>query len=506
MPFQTINPITGEALPGNFSDASREEVSQACDLAAVAAPILRRKSGAEIAVLLESIAENLTDAREAILERVQGETGYPDGRVQGEFGRMVGGFSAFAAVARDASWVEATIDHAEPDRTPLPKPDLRKMLIPIGPIGIFGASNFPLALSAGGSDVTSAIAAGCPVVLKGHPSHAGTCALISEAIQDGLAETGFPEGTYQMVQGQSNAVGEAVVQHPSVAAIGFTGSLKGGRALFNLGALREVPIPVYAEMGSVNPQFVLPELLDQDSEKFAEGLFGSITQGNGQFCTCPGILFVPSNCAVMLAKLAELVDGSTGQPVLNEATAAGFESGISHLLSLDGVEMLGRGSLEGAAIGATATVLKVSLADFLSQRELISEEVFGPSAVVVVCPDAASYEEVAAGFCGQLGASIHGTTDELAQHADLIFQLERFTGRVLVNAFPTGLEVCHSLVHGGPYPATTQSHFTSVGQGGITRWARAVSYQGLPNALLPPALQESNPLGIARRIDGAITL
>ncbi|MDB4562695.1 aldehyde dehydrogenase (NADP(+)) [Akkermansiaceae bacterium] len=506
MSFQTTNPINGESLSGDFSESSSAEVSQACALAAEAAPFLRGKSGAEIATLLETIATHLTAARDEILARVQAETGYPDGRVQGEFGRMVGGFGAFAQVARDCSWVEATIDHAEPDRAPVPKPDLRKMLIPIGPVGIFGASNFPLALSAGGSDVTSALAAACPVVVKGHPSHAGTCDLIAKAIQAGVSAAGFPEGTYQIVQGQSNEVGEAIVQHPDIAAVGFTGSLKGGRALFDLAAQREVPIPLYAEMGSVNPQFVLPQLLDADSEKFAEGFFGSITLGNGQFCTCPGILFVPENSDAMLSKLAELAGASTGQPVLNEATAKGFTSGIEHLSSLEGVEVLGKGTLEGAAIGAPATVLKVSLVDFLKNRVALSEEVFGPSAVIVVCPSASDYQEVAAGFCGQLGASIHGTEEELLENGDLISQVERFTGRVAINAFPTGLEVCHSLVHGGPYPATTHSHFTSVGQSAVTRWARAMSYQGFPDSLLPAALQESNPLGIARRVDGTNTL
>ncbi len=506
MSFQTTNPVTGELIPGSFQKASVEEVAQACERCAAAATILRKKSGEEIAVLLETIGASLTEARDAILERVQAETGYPDGRVQGEFGRMVGGFTAFAQVARDSSWVEATIDHADPGRAPLPKPDLRKMLIPIGPVGIFGASNFPLALSAGGSDVTSALAAGCPVVVKGHSSHAGTCELIGKAIQEGVAKAGFPEGTYQLVLGEGREVGEAIVKHPDVAAVGFTGSLRGGRALFNLASQREIPIPLYAEMGSVNPQFVLPELVASNGEGFAEGFFGSITLGNGQFCTCPGMLFVPPGSDALLEKLASLVADSTGQPVLNAGICSAFESGMSRLESLDGVEVLAKGTLEGAAIGAPAMVVKVSFADYLAQKEIVSEEVFGPSAVVVVCDDVAQYVEAARNFEGQLGASLHGTEGELVGAQDLLFELERFTGRVVVNAFPTGLEVCHSLVHGGPYPATTHSHFTSVGQGGITRWTRAMSYQGVPDALLPPALQEANPLGIARRVDGVFTL
>lgn len=506
MSFQTKNPVTGEVLPGSFEKASAEEVARACERCAEAAVVLRRKSGEEIAVLLETIGASLADAKDAIQKRVQEETGYPDPRVQGEFGRMVGGFTVFAQVARDASWVEATIDHAEPDRAPLPKPDLRKMLIPIGPVGIFGASNFPLALSAGGSDVTSALAAGCPVVVKGHSSHAGTCELIGKAIQEGVAKAGFPEGTYQMVLGDGREVGEAIVKHPDIAAVGFTGSLRGGRALFDLASQRENPIPLYAEMGSVNPQFVLPELAETNGEGFAEGYFGSITLGNGQFCTCPGMLFLPPGSETLLEKLASLVADSTGQPLLNEGICAAFDSGMSRLESLEGVDVLAKGTLEGAVVGAPAMVVKVSYEDYVAQKEVLSEEVFGPSAVVVVCDDVAQFAEAARGFEGQLGASLHGTDAELAGAQDLLHELERFTGRVVVNAFPTGLEVCHSLVHGGPYPATTHSHFTSVGQGGIARWTRAMSYQGVPDALLPPALQEANPLGIARRVDGVFTL
>ena len=506
MSFQTKNPVTGEVLPGSFTKSSAEEVSRACESCAAAATTLRRKSGEELAGLLETIGASLTEARDAIIERVQAETGYPDGRVQGEFGRMVGGFAAFAEVARDGSWVEATIDHADPDRAPLPKPDLRKMLIPIGPVGIFGASNFPLALSAGGSDVTSALAAGCPVVVKGHSSHAGTCELIGMAIQEGVAKAGFPEGTYQLVQGEGHEVGEAIVTHPDVAAVGFTGSLRGGRALFDLAAQREVPIPLYAEMGSVNPQFVLPELVEANGEGFAESFFGSITLGNGQFCTCPGMLFLPPGSDALLEKLASLVADSTGQPVLNEGICSAFESGMSRLESLEGVQVLAKGTLEGAVVGAPAMVVQVSYADYVAQREVLSEEVFGPSAVVVVCDEVAQFTEAARNFEGQLGASLHGTESELAGAKNFLDELERFTGRVVVNAFPTGLEVCHSLVHGGPYPATTNSHFTSVGQSGITRWARAMSYQGVPDALLPPTLQEANPLGIARRVDGVFTL
>jgi len=506
MSFQTKNPVTGEVLPGSFEKASAEEVAQACERCAEAAVVLRRKSGEELAQLLEVIGASLTDAKDAILDRVKAETGYPDARVQGEFGRMVGGFAAFAEVARDASWVEATIDHAEPDRAPLPKPDLRKMLVPIGPVGIFGASNFPLALSAGGSDVTSALAAGCPVVVKGHSSHAGTCELIGKAIQEGVTKAGYPEGTYQLVLGEGREVGEAIVKHPDVAAVGFTGSLKGGRALFDLASQRENPIPLYAEMGSVNPQFVLPELAETNGGSFAEGFFGSITLGNGQFCTCPGILFLPPGTDTLLEKLASLVADSTGQPVLNEGICSAFESGMSRLESLEGVRVLAKGTLEGAVVGAPAMVVTVSYADFVAHRADLSEEVFGPSAVVVICDDVSQFTEAARSFEGQLGASLHGTESELAGAKELLNELERFTGRAVVNAFPTGLEVCHSLVHGGPYPATTNSHFTSVGQSGITRWARPVSYQGVPDALLPPALQKANPLGIARRVDGVFSL
>jgi NADP-dependent aldehyde dehydrogenase len=307
-----------------------------------------------------------------------------------------------------------------------------------------------------------------------------------------------------MLQGATNETGALLVEHPETRAVAFTGSLRGGRALFDIAAARPIPIPVYAEMGSVNPQFVLPGKLEADPVGFAEGLFGSITLGNGQFCTCPSVVFVPDAAALdaMTAKLSELIADCAGAPLLNKGIAAGFDAGVASWESLAGIEILSKGSLTAAQVGAAPVVAKISLEDFEKNRDALSEEVFGPSTILVVCPDAESYAAAAEGFDGQLGASIHGADEELAGAGELMGALANFSGRVCVNGFPTGIEVCDSVHHGGPYPATTDAQHTSIGTAGITRWGRPVSYQNTPDALLPGALKNANPLGLMRLVDG----
>ncbi|MED5584810.1 MAG: aldehyde dehydrogenase (NADP(+)), partial [Verrucomicrobiota bacterium] len=483
------------------------EIDSAFELAGAAAPFMAASTGEDRSRLLNAIADALEEDADVIKERVGLETGYPQARLDGEFGRTVMQLRVFGRVAEDGNWVNARIDTALPDREPLPKPDLRRMLVPVGPVAIFGASNFPLAISVAGGDPASALAAGCPVVTKGHPSHPGSSELVARAVLRGVEQAGFPEGTFSMLQGADNDTGRMLVEHPKACAVAFTGSLRGGRALFDIAAARPIPIPVYAEMGSVNPQFVLPGRLDAGPGAFADGLFASVTMGNGQFCTCPSLVFAPEGESLdeMIGHYLELVSGSTGAPLLNAGIASAFESGIARWQDIEGVEILAQGSLEAAEIGAAPVMARISLEDFKASREMFMEEIFGPSVLVVVCPDKESYVEAAGLFDGQLGTSIHGNEEELPEAGALLAALSGFSGRVCVNGFPTGIEVCDSVHHGGPYPATTDAQHTSIGTAGISRWGRPVSFQNTPQPLLPEALKDTNPLGLLRLVDGVWT-
>jgi len=344
-------------------------------------------------------------------------------------------------------------------------------------------------------------------VTKGHPSHPGASELVARAVLHGVKKAGFPEGTFSMLQGSGNDTGRLLVEHPAARAVAFTGSLRGGRALFDIAAARPNPIPVYAEMGSVNPQFVLPGKINADPAAFADGLFASVTMGNGQFCTCPSLVFVTEGDGVqaMIEHYLGLVAESAGAPLLNAGIAAAFESGIGRWQGVQGVELLASGSLEAAEIGAAPVMARISLEDFKDNKELLMEEIFGPSVLLVVCPDEESYVAAAGLFEGQLGSSIHGNEEELAEAGALLSALSGFSGRVCVNSFPTGIEVCDSVHHGGPYPATTDAQHTSIGTAGIARWGRPVSYQNIPQGLLPEALQDVNPLGLLRLVNGEWT-
>ena len=505
--FNAINPVSGESLEPAFHEATQDEINSALALAKSASDFLRKSSGADRKRLLDAIAEEMEADADNIKNRVGEETGYPKPRLDGEFGRTVMQLRVFGKVAEEGDWVLSRIDTALPDRAPLPKPDLRRMLVPVGPVVIFGASNFPLAISVAGGDPASALAAGCPIVTKGHPSHPGSSELVARAVIRGVEKAGFPEGTFSMLQGATNETGKALVEHPDTRAVAFTGSLRGGRALFDIAASRPNPIPVYAEMGSVNPQFVFPGKLGEDPSQFAESLFGSVTMGNGQFCTCPSMVFVPEgeDLSKMTNRYLELVGESQGAALLNPGIADAFSQGVDQWKGIEGVEVLGEGSLEGTAVGAAPVIAKVSLEDFQKNPEPFMHEVFGPSTMFVACPDADSFVEASESFDGQLGSSIHCSNDEVSSASDLIGKIGEFSGRVCINSFPTGIEVCDSVHHGGPYPATTDAQHTSIGTAGISRWGRPISFQGTPDELLPDELKNGNPLGLMRLVDGKWT-
>ncbi len=416
--------------------------------------------------------------------------------------RTVNQLKLFASVVREGSWVDARVDTAIPDRQP-PKPDIRQMQIPLGPVGIFGASNFPLAFSVAGGDTASALAAGCPVVVKAHPLHPGTSELVARAILKAVAETDMPDGVFSMVHGISNDVGMAIVNHPEIKAVGFTGSFKGGKALFDAANQRPAPIPVFAEMGSVNPMFILPGAMKERNEIIAKGLVGSVALGVGQFCTNPGVV-VTSKSADSAKFLQHLKFYNTEIPagtMLSDRIKSNFSAGVQNLLECEGVELISSGEISGHG-NQTGTAIFSSDAKTFRKNRSLSEEVFGPSTLNVSADDKEEMLQLAREMEGHLTATIHGTEEDLKEYAELIKILEQKAGRLIFNGFPTGVEVCHSMVHGGPYPATTASQSTSVGTAAIKRFARPVCYQDFPQAALPDQLKDGNPLKIWRMVNG----
>lgn len=502
--FTAVNPATGVALAPVFHIATSAEVDRAVELAAQAFPRYRALSSEAKAAFLERIAEEIVELGDDLLNLANQETALPLARLTGERGRTVGQLKLFAALLREGSWIEARIDHALPDRQPLPRPDLRRMLIPLGPVAVFGASNFPFAFSVAGGDTASALAAGCPVVVKAHPAHPGTSELVARAIERAALVTGMPEGVFSLVHGMKET-GLALVRHPKLEAVGFTGSLGAGRALADAAAARPKPIPVYAEMGSVNPVFVLPGALQERGEKIAEGLAASATLGVGQFCTNPGVVvgLESESLTSFLQTAAERFSAAAPGTMLYLNIQRAFAQGTERLQSTPGVRAKSNPQTPANAslTQANAALFATDAAHFLSQHDL-REEVFGPSSLVVACGTPEELESVAHSLEGQLTATVHANADDLKRYRGLITILETKVGRLLFNGFPTGVEVSAAMQHGGPYPATSDSRSTSVGTAAILRFVRPLCYQDCPMELLPPELQEENPLQIMRLVDG----
>lgn len=501
--FQAYDPANGQALAPLFYEATTAEIDQAVQKAEAAFLVYRQKSGVEKAAFLENIADEIMALGDELIERTQQESGLPSGRLQGERGRTVNQLRLFAQLVREGSWVNARIDHGNPDRKPFPKPDVRQMQIPLGPVGIFGASNFPLAFSVAGGDTASALAAGCTIVVKAHPAHPGACELIGRAIQSALKKSGLPEGVFSMVHGPSIDVGQAIVRHPLIKAIGFTGSYRGGKAIFDEANRRPEPIPVYAEMGSTNPVFILPGALKERKEALAKGLADSVTLGVGQFCTNPGIVFTKESAEAdqFLKASVEEIKSKESNPMLTSGIQKAYEQGVENLSRQEGVELLAQGPKNGAGYQGAANLLKTNAQAF-QQNKLMEKEVFGPSSLLIAAPEKADLLRIAKNLEGHLTASLHATEEDLKEYAELVAILERKVGRLIINGFPTGVEVCHAMVHGGPFPATSDARSTSVGTGAITRFSRPVCYQGFPEFLLPDELKDNNPLGIWRLVDG----
>lgn len=506
--FHAVNPATNQRLEPTFHEASDGEVNRALEAAASAFAIYRERAGTERATLLEAIATQIESLGDELMQRANAETGLPLARITGERARTCGQLRLFAQLVRDGSWVDARVDPALPDRQPLPRPDVRRMLIPLGPVVVFGSSNFPLAFSVAGGDTASALAAGCTVVVKAHRAHPGTSELVANAINRAVAGCQLPPGVFSLIHGGGATAGIAMVKHPATAAVGFTGSHTAGRALFDAAASRPHPIPVFAEMSSINPVFLLPGALRERSAAIAQGLLGSFTLGVGQFCTKPGLIFAERgpDTDAFLAKLAEAVRPAPCGTMLTSGIRDAFVENRGKITAIKGVQSLaaGNGKADSSRTETEASVATTTAQNFLSHAALATEA-FGPFTLVVLAENAGELTACARALDGQLTATLHGTTAELAAARPLISVLEQKAGRVLVNGFPTGVEVCHAMNHGGPYPATTDARFTSVGTAAIDRFARPICYQSFADELLPAALQNANPLGLLRLVNGKPT-
>jgi NADP-dependent aldehyde dehydrogenase len=495
----SADPRTGEEVERVAAETSADDVAVLCAAAAVAAPAYEALGRHGRAALLESVATELDAAGDDIIALADRESALGTGRLTGELARTTFQLRFMADVIRDGGYLEATIDHADPDATP-PRPDLRRTRVPLGPVALFGASNFPLAFSVPGGDTASALAAGCPVVVKVHPAHPATSKACAEAIQRGLA--GAPAGTFALAYGEE--AGRALVTDPHIRAVGFTGSLRGGRALHDLVAGRPEPIPFYGELGSLNPMIVTPGAATARADEIGRGAAESFTLGNGQFCTKPGLLFVPRGAAgqrlvdALVAHAATLPIG----PLLTPGIRAAFDTGVERAVKLPGVTVLARPAAAPTMPAAPAAAVVRVPADRLG--ETLLEEVFGPFVVVAEYADDEDLSAALAWLPAALTATVHAEDDEEELTGPLVDLLSRRAGRLVWNGYPTGVAVAWAMTHGGPYPASTNAAHTSVGAAAIQRWLRPVTFQSLPGPLLPPELRDDNPLGVPRRVDGRL--
>ena len=500
--FRAIDPATGESLPTDFSISSLDDVTEACQAAESAFVEMRDISHERRAALLEAIADAIMEIGDELLERANKETGLPLARLTGERGRTVGQLRLFAAEVRSNGWLRVRIDPAMPERTPMPRSDLRMQMVPLGPVAVFGASNFPLAFSVAGGDTASALAAGCPVVVKGHPAHPGTSELVAKAITKAVAATGFPAGTFSLVSGTSYELGTALVANPAIKAVGFTGSRGGGLALMKVASEREVPIPVYAEMSSINPILLFPAALAARAEDLGRAFVASLTMGAGQFCTNPGLVLAVDGPDLerFIATAAETLSAAPAATMLTPGICQAYSKGVEQLAANGKLKLVTRGQT-GGVNSCQAALFTISAEDFM-QDESAAQEVFGASSVVVHCKDNQQLIQVLRHMEGQLTASLHFIEADHAAVAEVVPVLERLAGRLVANGWPTGVEVCHAMVHGGPFPSTSDGRSTSVGTLAIERFLRPVCYQDFPNGLLPEVLRNGNQKGIPHRLDG----
>lgn len=501
--FYSINPSGKESNAVSFAKATADEVNRAAVKATAAFAVYRKLPPARKAAFLEAIATELENCGDELITTCMQETALPRARLEGERARTTGQLRMFAALVAEGSWVDARIETALPDRKPLPKPDIRYMNIPLGPVAVFGAGNFPLAFSVAGGDTASALAAGCTVIVKAHPAHPATSALAGKALLRAAQSTGMPDGVFSLLYDSGITTGEQLVTHPLVKAVAFTGSFRGGKAIYDKAVQRPEPIPVFAEMGSTNPVFVLPGAAQQKGAAIAEAYSASVAMGVGQFCTSPGMLLYPQQAADFNGQLRNAFSNISGGVMLAAYMYNAYQAGVQERLALEAVSTLASGKLpEGTDSNVATPVLLTTTSQQLTTQPLLREEVFGPASIAAPVSTKEEMLALAASLPGQLTVTVHGTAEELPEWAALIDILEQKAGRVVINGFPTGVEVNSAMVHGGPFPATTNASSTSVGTAAIYRFVRPVCYQNMPDALLPAELQESNPLNITRMVNG----
>ena len=503
--LQGVDPVTGNLIDDKFYIASEADVDQALAKAVQAFTVFKLTSQEDRALFLEAIADEIEKLDDVLVKRASLETGLPEVRIIGERGRTTGQLRMFAAYIREGSYVEAAIDTALPDRTPIPKPDLRKMMIPLGPVAVFGASNFPLAYSVAGGDTAAALAAGCPVLVKAHPGHPGTSALVGMAIVAAAKNTGMPDGVFSLLFDTGFAVGKALVGHPATSAVGFTGSAAGGRALFDIASQRPTPIPVFAEMGSTNPSILLPKILNTKAAEVAKIYGSSITLGVGQFCTNPGLILAIKSKGLddFTQYLADEIAKAQPGTMLHSGISSAYRQKTAKMSTQLGVELISQTKNDANQAQGQPMVAKAPGQAFINNPKL-HEEVFGPFSLIIECADLTELKTCVQGFYGQLTISVHGTSEEILDYNEIITELREKAGRVIFNGVPTGVEVCPAMTHGGPYPATTDSRFTAVGIHSIKRFLRPVSFQDAPQDLLPDELKDDNIKNIWRLVNGSL--
>jgi alpha-ketoglutaric semialdehyde dehydrogenase len=506
--FYATNPFDNSSLQPGFHPAKERDVDAAMKLAQEAFTAYRETTGEQRAVFLERIADEIMALGDELILRAKSETDLPEARLTGERARTVNQLKMFAQVVREGSWADARIDTAIPDRQPVPKADLRRMLIPIGPVIVFGASNFPFAYSVAGGDTASALATGNPVIVKAHERHPGTSELTAIAIRRAVEACNLPAGVFSMLHGFGKTVGMALVKHPFAKAVGFTGSRTAGRALFDAAVARPEPIPVFAEMSSLNPIFILPGALHERGNQIAEGLKNSVTLGVGQFCTKPGLVFglQTTEFDQFQKALAQLLEAVVPATMLHAGIRDSFHKGLARVSEIGDVKLLARSKQnpDATKTQGEAVLVCTDAKNFRAHPEL-AEEVFGPFSILISVQAISELEEIAQNMEGQLTAAVHGTPNDLKNARQLLKILECRVGRLIINGFPTGVEVCPSMNHGGPYPATTDVRFTSVGTAALQRFIRPICFQDFPASLLPDALKNENPCGIWRTVNGTLT-
>lgn len=502
-PMQSINPATAELLEPVYRSSSIDDVRKACLLADSCFHQYRGFSMEERAVFLETIALEIEKIGDSLIQRAILESGLPRARLEGERARTCGQLRHFAEVVRTGEWLNLRIDSALPFRQPLPRSDLRQRHIPIGPVAVFGASNFPLAFSVAGGDTASALAAGCPVVVKAHSAHLGTSELVGRAVQAATTACGMPEGVFSLLYDVSFDIGESLVANKYIQAVGFTGSREGGLALKSIAQSRPTPIPVYAEMSSINPVFLLSNALKNRGREIAAGFVASVTMGAGQFCTNPGLIVAERSEALdeFLADIQEFVAASSAQTMLTSGIHEAYKKGVDQLIDNPNVQHLAKGQSSGLPNRCETQVFKTTARNFIND-DTLQGEVFGPSSMIIECEDRQEMTDIAKKMEGQLTITLQYDDVDLNVAELLLPTLEQKAGRILFNGWPTGVEVSHSMVHGGPFPATSDSQATSVGSAAINRFLRPVCYQNVPSELIPFELRDDNPYGVSRFIDG----